>query len=180
MVPEIQLGAVPPAGPAPEVTMPEQPASGAQRIQQLMRLATEHEQAGRLDAAESVLRHVIGEVSNHPPALHLMGIVAFKKDRVAESVLLMERSIAAAPMEALYYRNICEVYRVLGRLDEALVAGRRAATLAPDDVHCHHNLGVLYYHRLELDEAIASGERAIAIDADFAGAHFGIAEAALL
>ena len=145
-----------------------------------MQLATEHEQAGRLDEAESILRHVIAEAGDHPPALHLMGIVAFKKDRIDESVRLMERSIALAPMEALYYRNICEVYRVLGRLDEALVAGNRAASLAPSDVHCHHNLGVLHYHRLELDEAIASGERAIALDPNFAGAHFGIAEASLL
>jgi hypothetical protein len=39
---------------------------------------------------------------------------------------------------------------------------------------------VLHYHRLELDEAIASGERAMALDPNFAGAHFGIAEASLL
>ena len=84
----------------------------------------------------------------------------------------MERSIALAPTEAVYHRNICEVYRVLGRFDEALVAGRRAAALAPDDLHCHHNLGVLHYHRLELDEAIASGERAMALDPDFAGRPF--------
>jgi tetratricopeptide (TPR) repeat protein len=180
LVPELQLGALPPGGPAPEVTLPPEAASGAQRLQQLMQLATEHEQANRLDAAENVLRHVIGEAGDHPPALHLMGIVAFKQDRIAEAALLMERSIAASPLEALYYRNICEVYRVLGRLDEALVAGNRAASLAPDDVHCHNNLGVLHYHRLELDEAIACGERAIALNADFAGAHFGIAEASLL
>jgi tetratricopeptide (TPR) repeat protein len=181
IVPMIDLGPIPAAGrPAPEVKAPEQPATDAQRIAQLMQLATEHEQAGRLDAAESILRHVIAEAGEHHPALHLMGIVAFKQDRVAESVRLMERSIALAPMMALYYRNICEIYRVLGRLDEALVAGRRAAALAPDDVHCYHNLGVLHYHRLELDEAIASGERAMALDSGFAGAHFGIAEASLL
>jgi tetratricopeptide (TPR) repeat protein len=181
MVSEVPVGAVPAAGqPAPEVPPPEQPASGAQRLAQLMQLATEHEQAGRLDAAESILRRVIGEAGDHHPALHLMGIVAFKQDRVAESVRLMERSIALAPMVPLYNRNICEIYRVLGRLDEALVAGRRAAALAPDDVNCYHNLAVLHYHRIELDEAIACGERAIALDANFAGAHFGIAEASLL
>jgi tetratricopeptide (TPR) repeat protein len=180
MLPEIQIGALPAVGrPAPEVTLPPERASGAQRIAQLMQLATEHEQAGRLDEADSILRHVIAEAGDHPPALHLMGIVAFRKDRIDESVRLMERSIALAPLEALYYRNICEVYRVLGRLDEALVAGNRAASLAPDDVHCHHNLG-LHYHRLELDEAIAASERAIVLDPNFAGAHFGIAEASLL
>jgi hypothetical protein len=83
-------------------------------------------------------------------------------------------------MTALYHRNIGEIYRVLGRLDEALVAGRRAAALTPEDVHCYHNLAVLHYHRLELDEAIACGERAITLDPHFPGAHFGIAEAALL
>ncbi len=181
IAPEIEVGAIPAAGqPAPQVMPPEAPATAPQRIAQLMQLATEHEQAGRLDEAESILRHVIAEAGEHHPALHLMGIVAFKQDRVAESVRLMERSIAVAPMMALYYRNICEVYRVLGQLDEALVAGRRAAALAPDDVHCYHNLGVLHYHRLELDEAIACGERAIALDSGFAGAHFGIAEASLL
>lgn len=178
-VPEIQVGAVPAAA-QPALAVPQQPASGAQRIAQLMQVATEHEQAGRLGEAESVLRHVIGEMPDHHPALHLMGIVAFKQDRIGESVVLMERSIALVPRQALYYRNICEIYRVLGRLDEALTAGRRAASLAPDDVHCYHNLGVLHYHRLELDEAIACGERAIALNADFAGAHFGIAEASLL
>ena len=116
--PEIPIGAIPPAGrPAPEVTLPPEQASGAQRTAQLMQLATEHEQAGRLDQAESILRHVIAEVADHPPALHLMGIVAFRKDRIEESVQLMERSIALAPIEALYYRNICEVYRVLGKSD---------------------------------------------------------------
>jgi Tfp pilus assembly protein PilF len=181
MVPELPIGAIPPAGrPAPEVTLPPEQASVAQRTAQLMQLATEHEQAGRLDQAESILRHVIADIPDHAPALHLMGIVAFKQDRIEESVRLMERSIALAPIEALYHRNICEVYRVLGRLDEALAAGTRAASLAPQDVHCHHNLGVLRYHRLDLDEAIASGERAIALDPNFAGAHFGIAEASLL
>ena len=182
MVPELQIGALPAGGrPAPEVTvLPEHPASGAQRVAQLMQLATEHDQAGRLDEADSILRHVVAEAGDHPPGLHLMGIVAFKRDRIGEAARLMERSIALAPMEALYYRNICEVYRVLGRLDEALVSGNRAASLAPGDVHCHHNLGVLHYHRLELDEAIAAGERAIALDPNFAGAHFGIAEASLL
>ena len=182
IVPEIQLGAAPATGgPAPEVTAPPAaPASGVQRIAQLMQLAAGHEQAGRLAEAESVLRDVMAEAGDHPPALHLMGIVAFRTGRIAEAARLMERSLALMPMEAVYHRNICEVYRVLGRFDEALLAGRRAATLAPDDPHCHQNLGVLYYHRLELDEAIASGERAIALTPDSPGAHFGIAEASLL
>lgn len=180
-MPSIEVGAIPAASqPMPQAPAAPAPGQDAARIAQLMQLATEHEQAGRLDAAETVLRQVIGEISDHHPALHLLGIVSFKKDRLADGARLMEQSIALAPMQPLYYRNICEVYRVLGRFDDALAAGRKAAQLAPNDVHCYHNLGVLHYHRLELDEAITCGERAVALDANFAGGHFGIAEASLL
>jgi tetratricopeptide (TPR) repeat protein len=181
-LPEIPAGPIPPqAGPAPEVTASPEPAiSGGDRIAQLMQVATQHEDAGRLDDAQNVLSHVLTEAPLHHPALHLMGIIAFKKGNAEESAQLIERSIALSPTTALYHRNIGEIYRVVGRLDEALVAGRRAAALTPEDVHCYHNLAVLHYHRLELDEAIACAERAAALDPNFPGAHFGIAEATLL
>jgi Tfp pilus assembly protein PilF len=181
-VPELAAGAIEAESlPAPAVTPPPpQPSSAAQRGAQLMQLAVEHEEAGRLDQAESILRHIMGEAGDHHPALHLMGIVAFKKKRPLEAVQWIERSIALAPMTPLYYRNVCEMYRVLGRHDEALAAGNRAAALAPADPHCHHNLGVLHYHRQELDQAIAAGEAALRLDPQLPGAHFGIAEASLL
>lgn len=156
------------------------PPSDAERIDRLLALANEHEQAGRLDQAEQILSQILAETPERHGARHLMGIVAFRKGRAGEAAELMERSITEAPNMALYRRNICEVYRTLGRLDEALAAGRRAAQLAPQDAHCYHNLSVLHYHRLELAEAIAAAENALKIDAGFAGAHFGIAEASLL
>ncbi|HEX6441231.1 MAG TPA: tetratricopeptide repeat-containing glycosyltransferase family protein [Stellaceae bacterium] len=180
-LPEIPAGPMPvQAQPAPEVTSAEPPASAADRLLQLMQVAGEHETAGRLAEAHAVLRHVLTEAPSHHPALHLLGIVAFRQGDGTEAARLIEQSIALAPTVALYHRNIGEIYRVLGRLDEALIAGRRAAALAPDDVHCYHNLSVLHYHRLELDEAIACGEQALTLNPEFPGAHFGIAEAALL
>jgi tetratricopeptide (TPR) repeat protein len=156
------------------------PASPAERLAQLLNQANEHEQAGRLDMAEAVLGQILAEAPEQPGALHMMGIVAFKKGRLAESAALMERSIAGQPGNAIYHRNICEVYRVLGRYDEAVAAGRRAIQLSPQDPHCYNNLGVTYYHRLDLAEAIDCAEKALKLDADFAGAHFGMAEALLL
>jgi tetratricopeptide (TPR) repeat protein len=167
--------------PVPATPLPNGGAAApADRLAQLLNEANEHEQAGRLDAAESVLKAILAEIPEQAGALHMLGIVSFKKGQIAEAAQLMERSIARAPANALYYRNICEVYRVLGRYDEAVAAGERAVSLAPQDPHCYNNLGVLHYHRLALDEAIASAERAIALMPDFAGAHFGMAEAFLL
>jgi hypothetical protein len=133
-----------------------------------------------LNEAEEALAHALALGPEHAGALHLLGVVGFRQGRVEEAAALMERSIAASPETALYHRNICEVYRSLGRYDDALAAGHRAVGLTPRDPHCYHNLGVLHYHRLELDAAIHCAESALALDPEFAGAHFGIAEASLL
>jgi hypothetical protein len=154
--------------------------SPAERLAALLNEANAHEQAGRLDMAEAVLGQILAEMPEQPAALHLLGIVAFKKGRTADAATLMERSIARLSTNAIYHRNICELYRVLGRYDEAVAAGRRAIRLNPEDPHCYNNLGVTHYHRLELDEAIACAEGALQRDPDFAGAHFGMAEALLL
>ncbi|HJU15191.1 MAG TPA: tetratricopeptide repeat-containing glycosyltransferase family protein [Stellaceae bacterium] len=154
--------------------------SAAERAAQLIARATEHEQAGRLEAAESTLAELLALMPDHAGGLHLSGIVAFKLGRPAEAARRMERSIARAGATGLYHRNLCEVYRILGRYDEALAAGRRAVRLSPEDPHAHNNLGVTHYHRLELDAAIACAGRALALDPDFASAHFGMAEALLL
>lgn len=162
---------------APQPTALSQPA---ERLAELIGLAQGHEQAGRLAEAEQALAQALALSPDHASALHLLGVVRFRQGRIDEAAVLMDRSIAASPGTALYHRNICEVYRSLGRYDDALAAGHRAVGLTPGDPHCYHNLGVLHYHRLDLDEAIHCAESALALDPDFAGAHFGIAEASLL
>jgi tetratricopeptide (TPR) repeat protein len=173
------LSAEPLPGPAPPV--PSSPApSPEERRANLLALASQHEQAGRLDDAEALLARLRNEAPDDPATLHQLGIVAYRKGRWIEAAGLLERSIALAPGSALFHRNLCEVYRTCGRQDEALAVGRRAVQLDPSDKFCHHNLSVLHYDRRELNDAIASAERALAIDPDFPGAHFGIAEASLL
>jgi 2-haloalkanoic acid dehalogenase type II len=168
---------------ATKVALPAQGSPAlprAEAIAALVQLANEHVQAGRFDEAEKLLRPILAEAPNHHRAMHLLGILAVKHNRLDEALGLMERSIVLAPREGNYHRNICELYRILGRFDDALAAGRRAVTFAPDDVHSHHNLAVLHFYRHELDKAIAAAERALTIDPKFANAHLRIAEAALL
>lgn len=156
------------------------PQSPEERIAASLALANRHEQEGRLDEAQSILDGILAERPEEPAALHQTGIIAYRRGHMADAAALMERSIALAPRSALFHRNICEVYRVLGRPDAALAAGQRAVALDPNDPHGHHNLGLVHYDRLELDDAVLSAELALAIDPEFASGHFGIAEASLL
>ena len=111
----------------------------------------------------------------------LPGIVAFRRgDRRTGRWTLMEGALRHGIDTPLYLRNICEVYRMLGRLDEALAAAQRATALAPADPLCLHNQAIIHYHRLELDAALDCGTRALRIDPSLPGAHFVRAEALLL
>ena len=171
----IELG---PGLPVPETAPPQ--VSQQERLVQLLSAAGEHEAAGRFDEAEAVLGQLLSAAPNFPAALHLSGIVAFRKGRGPEAVEKIERAVAAEPQTALFHRNLCEIYRRSGRYDDAVVAGQRAITLNPNDLYAYLNLSVLHYHRIELDAAIASAEKALALDSNLPGAHFGIAEASLL
>ncbi len=113
-------------------------------------------------------------------ALHEQGMAAAREGRLDDAARLMERSIEAGPPPPFFFRNLCEIYRLLGRYDEALAVGLKAAAGDPNDPLVHNNLSVLRYERLEPAEAIASAERAIALAPDLPGGHFGLAEASLL
>lgn len=149
-------------------------------IGDLLRRASKHEQAARLDEAEALVDRILAGVPDHPDALQLKGVVAFRKGRPDEALRLMERSIAIGPAKPYYFRNLCELYRSLGRYDEALAAGHRAVAGNEFDQYSHSNLAVLHYARGEPVEAIAAAERALALDPSLPGAHFGLAEALLL
>src|ERR1700749_1293103 len=84
-------------------------------VQQLMQVAHEYEVAKRFDDAERLLGHVLKAHPEHAPALHLMGVVAFRQGRKLQALSLMEKAIALGVDTPLYYRNIGEIYRTLGR-----------------------------------------------------------------
>ena len=143
-------------------------------------LAAEFERAGRLPESGRLLAHARAAAPDQPDVLHLAGIVAFREKRPQEALALMERAIQLGTDTALYLRNICEVYRTLGRLDDALAAATRAATLAPNDPMALHNLAIIHYERLDPDAAIDCARRALKLDPTMPGAHFELAEALLL
>ena len=147
---------------------------------EIFSIAAERERGGKLDEAERLLGHILAAVPLQPDALHLQGIVAFRKGRHAEALDLMQKAIAHGVDTPLYLRNICEVYRTLGRLDDALSTAKRAAALAPSDPLCLHNLAIIHYERLEIDACLDCARRALAIDPSLPGAHFEMAEALLL
>jgi len=149
-------------------------------LPELFALAAQQEAAGKLEDADRLLNHILSVAPHQPDTLHMSGIVAFRMGRHQEALEKIEQAIERGVDIALYLRNICEVYRTLNRLDDAVAAARRAAVLAPNDPLCLHNLAVIHYERVEVEESIDAANRALMMKPDLAGAHFARAEALLL
>jgi hypothetical protein len=149
-------------------------------LPELFALAAHQEAAGRLEEADRLLRHILAVAPHQADTLHMSGIVAFRLGRHEEALRKIEEAIRHGIGIALYLRNICEIYRTLNRLDDALDAALRAIALAPSDPLCLHNLAVIHYERVEIDESIAAADRALMMNPDLAGAHFARAEALLV
>lgn len=148
----------------------------SEALEKLARL----EQENKLGEADDLANRMLAAMPEHPHILHLAGIVAYRNGRTAQAIERMEKAEAIAPDVALYPRNMCEVYRGAGRLEDALRAGRRAVELAPNDSRAYFNLALIHYERLELDEAVSVSDKAIELDPNYPEAHFERAEALLL
>ncbi len=146
----------------------------------MLGIATRAEEAGRVDEAEPIAAHLLKAVPEDARVLHLSGVVAFRTNRRPLAVALLERAIAKEPRNGLYLRNISEMYRIVGRLDDALAAARRAVALQPGDSAALHNQAVIHHERGEIEAGLACSRRAVSLRPDMASAHFAIAEAQLL
>ena len=107
--------------------------------------AVAHHRAGRLYKAEAIYRRVLGEMPDHPKALHLLGVVAQQKGYFKEAIELIERSIREDRRVPEFHSDLGEAYRAVGRYDDALAAYDRALAMAPDEaqIHVNHALGLL-------------------------------------
>ncbi|MBV9518206.1 MAG: glycosyltransferase family protein [Hyphomicrobiales bacterium] len=149
-------------------------------LDELLKIASEFIEGGRLPEADKMLDHIISAVPDSPLALHQKGVVLFRKGEHEAAADMVERAIKVLPEAIGFRRSLCPIYERLGRYDEALQVGREALEVDGDDLQTLHNLAVVHYRRLELDESIACARRALVLDPKAAGPHFQLAEALLL
>jgi len=143
-------------------------------------IATEYVDAGRLDAADRLLGHILGSAPRQAEALHLRGLIAFRRGRLQEAGELMEQAMRFGAVKALHLRNMSEVYRQLARLDEAALAASRAVAMDPTDALAPFNLAMVEYDRLQMDKSIAASRMALARKADLPEAHMKLGQALLV
>lgn len=149
-------------------------------VGELFELVNESIDAGRLDRAERLLGHVLAVEPEAADALHLRGLIAYRRKHVYEAAALMERGVTAGGRRGGQLRNLSEVYRYMGRLDDALATARRAVAADPADPLGPFNLAMVHYDRVELEPCIAAALHAVQLRPNLPQAHMKLAQAYLM
>jgi tetratricopeptide (TPR) repeat protein len=143
-----------------------------------------HFRAGRLDQAQASAAAAIAANRDDAPALHLLGVIAWRRGEGATAIATLTRASELLREDeaagGAVLRDVCEMCRIAGRLEEAAAFGGRAVSLGPQDANAHYNLGIVLQELGDLDAAIEALRRAVLLSLEHGGAHFELAEALLL
>ena len=149
---------------------PPQGASASPAVTQLLALALQHHQAGRLADAEPLYLQTLKLNPRHFDARHLLGVLRYQQGRNADALELIAAALSTNPHAAPALSNFGNVLRKLERHEEALASYDKALAIKPDVAETLNNRGNALRELNRLDEALASYDRALAVRPDDAEA----------
>ena len=140
-------------------------------LRTLLDQGKQHHQAGRLSEAERSYHLALEMVPNHPEALHLLGLLAYRVNQFDQATDLITQAIEEAPTNPLYWFNLGVVTQRAGKKHDAIDAYERALVLSPKYVEALSNLGNVLKELTRLDEAVQAYRKAIALNPGHADTH---------
>lgn len=151
--------------------------SHAAGLQEMLNLAIQHHQAGRLSEAERAYRRILEASPDNVDALHMLGMLAYQSGNNDSAIALINKALHHSPASAEIHNNLGKVHESRGKPDEAIAASRRAIAINPDYDLAHYNLGNALNAQGKYEEAAASYQHALRIRPDYAEAYHGQATA---
>ncbi len=132
-------------------------------VQQCLREARAHHQAGRLAEAAGLYQTILEQEPDHAEAAHLLGLVSYRAGRLDEALALIRQAIASDSSQPTYHFNLGVVSQKKGALEQAERAYRQAIALHPRYVDALSNLGNLLRDLGRFAEAEDGYRRALAL-----------------
>lgn len=129
---------------------------------------------GALERAEILCRRVLQEDERHAEALHLLGVVLGKANRLEEAASVLAKSVGIDPDNAHSRSDLGSLLRALGRAQEALVHLERSIQLQPENPAAFNDRGLALYSVKRYAEAVVSYRNATELAPQFAEAHFNL------
>lgn len=140
--------------------------SSSDPYQPLLRQASEHLQAGRQQAAESIYRDILKRAPEHPVATHFLGVCMVQTGRPQEGLAALAKSMQALGRQARFRHNYA---LMLAQAGDAATAEREltaAIALEPGNAASHNYLGIVRQQLGRLADAAAAYEAGLALAPD--------------
>jgi Tfp pilus assembly protein PilF len=145
-------------------------------VEQALARAQTAAQDKRFGEAAGICNDLLAVQPDLAPANALLGMVAAHTGDVPRAVELLERAVTRQPGVAAWYGNLCTLYRLVYRLQDALNAGTQAARLAPNNADYLVNLSLVFTDLDDRNRAMACLLRALGANAEHADAHLAMAQ----
>jgi protein O-GlcNAc transferase len=132
-----------------------------------------HHRAGELLAAEALYRQALRAEPANIDALHLLGLIAQRTDRLELALELIGKAVALNPAFANAQRSLGRALLAHGKRKLAIDHFQRAVALAPDFVEARIDLGYALVAERQIAEAVTQFEQAVALRPQSAETHAG-------
>jgi len=129
-------------------------------IEELYAEAVDKLERWDLDAAEQLLREILGQNPNHAKTVNKLGVVYARREQLGPAEELFQQAIALDPTDPAPYCNLGNIYAQRNWDDRAKQLYEKALALDPDYANALHNLGVLYRRAGEIGKSVELLKRA--------------------
>ena len=129
-----------------------------------------HYQNGRFSEAEQLALSITKEFPEHPLSWKVLGSILKQIGRLAESLIINQKSLHLKPLDAESHNNLGNTYKELGRLEDSEVSFKQATMLKPDFPEAYFNLGNTLKEMCNFDKAGANYRKALALDPNHSSA----------
>jgi Flp pilus assembly protein TadD len=130
----------------------------------VMSVAAKLEALAELGPAEALYRALLMKTLDFAPAWHSLGLLAFHTGKIDLAVLMLGSAIELDATTGLYARNLGEIYRRMGRLNEAVSLAHVACHLSPQDADARFNHGLALTDAKRIPEAVASYQETLKLN----------------
>ena len=136
-----------------KITAPSSAAPST--LNELFAKAIEQHQAGRMERAIELYRHLVTQFPGYAPAWNNLGVALRATDKFAAAASALRRGTALDDQDAGAWSNLGNALRAVGEYDEAARAHERSLTVDPEAGRVHYNLALVRRDLGDFDTAIA-------------------------
>jgi tetratricopeptide (TPR) repeat protein len=144
---------------------------GMNYLENLLSVAVDHHQAGRLADAEVTYRKILAAQPYHVDAQHLLGVLAGQLGDLDAGIKLIKQSLAIRPDFEPALRNLARLLTDKGEVNAAVEAYERVTQLSSREPSVWYALGLIYRRAERNDMAMAAFSTAIELEPKLAEAH---------